>query len=1192
MSSIKVSFCIPIMNRLKDLQATLKKNLEDNRIDSNFVEFIVLSFDKNDLTKKWVLDNFEDDLKSGYLKFHSSNMLDTWHFGKAKNAFKGLMSGEIYSSLDGDNYTGYRAGKHIYETFKKYKYKCIFHQFQGDWGDGTCGRVSINRQDYLNIGYDEDFMPRQWDELDAMLSILANDSNTKYICYKNKSIFKKSGPFNRFFTDHKIKIDQIELNEKDDPLFLKIQQDKISEGQHNNNYVRDDSYLRLSSIFNHLSSYIKNSTVDSLKNKYVAEIVDVQRKLIDQLDKTTLLKCFLLREDNRELSLAKNDIIVVSCIKNEKDILQWYNHYKKIGVNKFLLIDDNSDFKLIESLPYDDVYVWKPICGEFRYSKAFWLEVILSNFAINKWVLTVDSDEYISIPSIFSNEKYYNNLPLTNVIKYAEENNKKYFCGFLLDVFPSSKYYDSVERNKIIPQNGFTNFQYRNTSNNHFVTHKTSIWSYGKFSDWACLIDIRYRINGTVDSLRKFPLIKYEKGFHLNQGFHDLIINNVKRSSTDLEDSVLLPIIHYKLYVTQYDADASNLRSVEQYHHETKVNLISLRNNIRNHIKQACISPFSYKYFDYWSVPLPRLKSVSLIFIKKSNDFDVVDILNKKIPVLLNQKFTNYVDGVLYAKSINECISWFVENTPFKYPCEKNGEFILSSERDIKSNISIVNNKEERAKISFYRIIGNSLPGLHSSEQNLINLEHILKNETNFSNVEKIFVLNKLLSVEEKKKIIKLLDKYSYKYFIIEFSDNEFSSLGYSLDRLPSSSCWFEDENQWNKLCYKVAIRETKNRFLMNNNGARNYCLEKGKVEYDWIFPWDGNSFLSDAQFKEIKQLIDIASKSNFAYKYIAVPMERVIDNQHIDSNSVSSNHDEEPQIIFHKSTLEKFNDFRVYGNQPKVELFKRLGYRGKWDSWLNLYPWEPLTFTISKESGTVKEGSSVFRLYSGNLDALQNSNNRAKTRFSSIVSLIDDVEAEFIFNEFNLNNIIDIVIEYLSRQKLTRELKNLFDLVLEHESVSNFESLLNCYDMSSNALKNNFNFALLSILFFNKGFTELNNLIFILNNFDFKFNYHNFINEFNTDFYLTRIIQFFKYIFEENRDNIVGVKVEIIMMFYYTLDNNLKNQDIEFNSEFIDLLILTENIFKKILNYSMFDDLRRCVKGFKDFKDLNCNVV
>ena len=293
MSGIVLSFCTPVMNRLSDLQSTLRRNLDDNREHQEKIEFVVVCFDRDAVTATWVKRNFSEEIASGYLRFYQSTSLKKWHFGRAKNAFRGLLRGRIYASLDGDNFTGPAGGKHIIEVFEAYEYNCIFHQFQGDWGDGTCGRVSMTREDYETIGYDEYLLARQWDELDAILTILVQNPLRRYICYQGKSIATKSWPFKRFIQENDIKIHTIELDGKLDPLLHA--RSGVSVGKHKSSYVHDNEELKYSSIFNHLSSFCKNTRDDALCNSYINELVDIQRIIAERLDQCWLPSGFYLR---------------------------------------------------------------------------------------------------------------------------------------------------------------------------------------------------------------------------------------------------------------------------------------------------------------------------------------------------------------------------------------------------------------------------------------------------------------------------------------------------------------------------------------------------------------------------------------------------------------------------------------------------------------------------------------------------------------------------------------------------------------------------------------------------------------------------------------------------------------------------------------------------------------------------------
>ena len=661
----ELSFCIPVMNRFDDIKATLQKNLEDNRSSAGRVEFILYCFDADNLVESWIKSNFKDDLYSGFLRFYRSANLDMWHFGRAKNAFKSLMKGRIYASLDGDNYTGFKGGEHIIDVFKEHNHNCIFHQFQGDWGDGTCGRISLTRADYIEIGYDEHFLPRQWDELDTILSILAKYPERKYICYNGKSIIKKSFPFNHYITENGIYPKVFEIDHKLDPLFERIGTEAV--GKHESNYVEMDYSLKYSSIYNHLCSFLKNTAKDFLYKEYVNELVNVQRKMVEKIDPIILEKWLLRLQGNKVPKIFKGEIVLVSCIKDEPQLIKWYKYYKDLGVTKFILVDDYSKKPIRMNLPYSDVYVWKPISGHFKHAKVFWLEILLCLYCQDTWCLTVDSDEYISLPD-FPAKQENSGSNLQRFIDVGQKNGIEYFVGFLFDLIPSFENFENGPLN--LDPEAFVNYQYRPaTLTRSYKKSNTTLWSYGDNLSWAYQVDIRYRLNRAYDSLRKFPLFYYKPGIHLNQGFHDLIIENHKRNPSELNRSDLIPIQHYKLnglYVQKY---RGLKRDPEAYHIETRDNLIRLYDCIESSLRVAMFSPFSWPYKGYHLVPLPNIRKIRIMTGNSEtvpSDGECVDRSSHKF-IFIQTPCDPIIKGCyLYGRSLFDTVGWLTRNTPFR----------------------------------------------------------------------------------------------------------------------------------------------------------------------------------------------------------------------------------------------------------------------------------------------------------------------------------------------------------------------------------------------------------------------------------------------------------------------------------------------------------------------------------------------
>lgn len=151
----KISFCITCRDRFWQICKTLPQNLKDNYKDRKNVEFILVDFASADGLKDWVLGNFAEELRSGYLKYYYTEEMPVWHMSVAKNTVHMLANNEVVVNLDCDNFTGYRGGEYVRGFMWRYGYKRVVLHMEK--AIGTAGRIVVSKENFLRAGgYDED----------------------------------------------------------------------------------------------------------------------------------------------------------------------------------------------------------------------------------------------------------------------------------------------------------------------------------------------------------------------------------------------------------------------------------------------------------------------------------------------------------------------------------------------------------------------------------------------------------------------------------------------------------------------------------------------------------------------------------------------------------------------------------------------------------------------------------------------------------------------------------------------------------------------------------------------------------------------------------------------------------------------------------------------------------------------------
>ena len=165
---MKISFCTPVCNRLYQLIETFDHNCKVIS-ENKDTEWIILNFASHDGLHDFMISRLNKiSTRIVYAKDTSNRM---WHMSSGKNSAHAVASGNVLVNMDCDNYidpnvdiikTKFQSGTQILRTWT------------GIYGDGTCGRVSIDKDSFYKLGgYDENFYPAGYQDIDIFKRAIA-----------------------------------------------------------------------------------------------------------------------------------------------------------------------------------------------------------------------------------------------------------------------------------------------------------------------------------------------------------------------------------------------------------------------------------------------------------------------------------------------------------------------------------------------------------------------------------------------------------------------------------------------------------------------------------------------------------------------------------------------------------------------------------------------------------------------------------------------------------------------------------------------------------------------------------------------------------------------------------------------------------------------------------------------------------
>lgn len=221
----------------------------------------------------------------------------------------------------------------------------------------------------------------------------------------------------------------------------------------------------------------------------------------------------------------KNSVspIVVCAVKDDLvRIVEFINYYRKLGVEKFIMIDNDSSDGTNEFLAdQNDVLLYKVSEKYNSRRKTAWINRAIAMNGGEHWYIIVDSDEFFAFPEM-------DKVSLADYAKMLRNKNVFQVKTFMLDMYPKGKLCDE----SIKSESFIEDYCYFDADNDYYWFEKETGTAGG---------GMHARLFGLDSDLRtKISMIYYERGRFVVGSHHMFPLKD------DIESEIGGVVKHYK----------------------------------------------------------------------------------------------------------------------------------------------------------------------------------------------------------------------------------------------------------------------------------------------------------------------------------------------------------------------------------------------------------------------------------------------------------------------------------------------------------------------------------------------------------------------------------------------------------------------------------------------------------------------
>ena len=253
--------------------------------------------------------------------------------------------------------------------------------------------------------------------------------------------------------------------------------------------------------------------------------------------------------------IGASDIVLVTCLRNERPrMARFVDHYRRLGVGHFLVVDNDSDDGLMDWAAREpDVSVWHTTAS-YRGSAfgMLWVNDLLRRYGQKRWCVIVDPDEFLVYPMMETR-------PLAALAQFLEDDLRPCLHALLVDAYSdrpleATRLGEGDDPFAVCPFFDRDGYVQREGWGN-------STWVQGGPRMRAHFADRPEQ----APALNKIPFVRWRRPFHYRMSTHDAWPRRLNRAHAQDLVSTTAVLFHFKLVATLEAKAAEEAARGEHY---------------------------------------------------------------------------------------------------------------------------------------------------------------------------------------------------------------------------------------------------------------------------------------------------------------------------------------------------------------------------------------------------------------------------------------------------------------------------------------------------------------------------------------------------------------------------------------------------------------------------------------------------